>query len=39
LPYTGISVGWGWNNKIIAGKNNEICYNLIDFIMMTLKDG
>ena len=39
LPYTGISMGWGWNNKIIAGKDNEISYNLIDSVMMVLHDG
>jgi uncharacterized protein YjdB len=39
LPYTGISVGWGWGNSITAGKNNEISYNLIDSTMMTMRDG
>jgi len=39
LPYTAISVGWGWSNKTITGKNNEVSYNLIDSIMIKLKDG
>lgn len=39
LPYTAISVGWGWNYKKIAGKNNEISYNLIDSVMLILRDG
>jgi hypothetical protein len=39
LPYTGISVGWGWGNRIVAGKNNEISYNLVDSVMMILQDG
>lgn len=39
LPYSGISVGWGYSFKIVAGKNNDISYNLIDSIMMELRDG
>lgn len=39
LPYTSISVGWGWNNEIIAGRDNEISYNLIDSGMLILNDG
>jgi hypothetical protein len=39
LPYTGISVGWGWSNTYTAGKNNEIAYNHIDSVMMVLNDG
>ncbi len=39
LPYSGISAGWGWSNSTIAGKNNEISYNLIDSVMMILRDG
>ncbi|HEY5587489.1 MAG TPA: right-handed parallel beta-helix repeat-containing protein [Candidatus Paceibacterota bacterium] len=39
LPYTGISVGWGYHNNIVTGKNNEISYNLIDSIMLVMKDG
>lgn len=39
LPYSGISVGWGWSNTIVSGKNNEISYNLIDSVVMILKDG
>ncbi len=39
LPYTGISVGWGWNTNIISGRNNEISYNYIDSVMTVLFDG
>ena len=39
LPYTGISAGWGWNNTIESGKNNEIAYNRIDNVMRVLHDG
>ena len=39
LPYTAISLGWGWNNKISVAKNNEISYNRIDSIVLLLKDG
>lgn len=39
LPYTGISVGWGWSNSITSGKNNDISYNLIDSIVTVLSDG
>jgi hypothetical protein len=39
LPYTGISVGWGWNNGVHTGKNNKICYNLIRNVMQVLIDG
>jgi len=39
LPYTGISLGWGWSNKETIAKNNEISYNLIDSVMTLLDDG
>jgi len=39
LPYTGISVGWGWSNTVTAAGNNEISYNLIDSSMTLLEDG
>ncbi|WP_286925817.1 hypothetical protein [Flavobacterium sp. UBA4197] len=38
FPYTGISVGWGWNNKIENGVN-EIAYNKIDCSSQTMADG
>ena len=39
LPYTGISMGWGWSNTPTVAKNNEISYNRIDSVMTTLIDG
>jgi hypothetical protein len=39
IPYSGISVGWGWSNTTTAGRNNEIAYNRIDSCMISLKDG
>lgn len=37
FPYSGISVGWGWNYKIDNGVN-EIAYNKIDCTSQTLAD-
>lgn len=39
LPYTGISIGWGWSNTETVAKNNEISYNLIDSVLTLLQDG
>lgn len=39
LPYTGISMGWGWSNIPTVAKNNEVSYNRIDSVMTTLIDG
>ncbi|MBF0432051.1 MAG: discoidin domain-containing protein [Fibrobacteria bacterium] len=39
LPYTGISVGWGWSNTLNAGEGNEIAYNLVKNVMQTMDDG
>jgi hypothetical protein len=39
LPYTGISVGWGWSNTETFAGNNEISYNLIDSVMTVMHDG
>ncbi|WP_277015556.1 right-handed parallel beta-helix repeat-containing protein [Flavobacterium lindanitolerans] len=30
FPYSGISFGWGWDNKVDHGTNNEISYNKIN---------
>ena len=40
LPYSGISIGWGWGvpDPTVA-KNNTIQANLIDHPMSTLSDG
>ena len=39
LPYTGISAGWGWNNTLEAGKDNEIAFNRVKDVMRELLDG
>jgi len=39
MPYTGISLGWGWSNTVTAAAGNEIAYNLIDSVMTSLEDG
>ena len=39
LPYSGISMGWGWSNSLTVAKNNEISYNRIDSILRVLRDG
>jgi hypothetical protein len=40
VPYTGISVGWGWTDKAFESlKNNHITNNLIHDYMLTLNDG
>jgi hypothetical protein len=39
VPYTGISVGYGWTNEDNAMKNNVIAYNEIERAMTILADG
>ncbi|MGL1933485.1 MAG: right-handed parallel beta-helix repeat-containing protein [Fibrobacterales bacterium] len=39
LPYSGISVGWGWSPDIEAGLNNIIAYNRVDSVMLKFEDG
>lgn len=40
LPYTGISVGWGWGNADPKGWGNfKICHNYIENVMQALDDG
>lgn len=39
LPYTGISVGWGWTNQSSAMQYNYIGYNEISYAMGELCDG
>lgn len=39
LPYTGISVGWGWSTDATTAQNNVIRYNRIHRYMHTLRDG
>ncbi|MBI3923241.1 MAG: right-handed parallel beta-helix repeat-containing protein [Armatimonadetes bacterium] len=39
LPYSGISVGWEWNQGPTSNKNNLIEYNHIHNVMKRLSDG
>jgi hypothetical protein len=39
LPYTGISVGWGWEDKPNFMKNNSIRWNHVHDAMKILCDG
>jgi glycosyl hydrolase family 141/parallel beta helix pectate lyase-like protein len=39
LPYTGISVGWGWSEDATICKGNKVRYNHIFAIMKRLIDG
>jgi parallel beta-helix repeat protein len=39
MPYTGISVGWGWTLEPTPLKNNVIKRNRIHNVMTTLADG
>jgi hypothetical protein len=39
MPYTGISVGWGWTNMESALKNNTIIGNHVHHVMQFLDDG
>ncbi len=39
MPYTGISVGWGWTSEKTPLKNNLIRRNRIHNIMNLLADG
>jgi hypothetical protein len=38
LPYTGISVGWGWGTDSYA-RHNVIAFNRVRDVMRTLNDG
>ncbi len=39
MPYSGISVGWGWTTEDTALKDNLIRYNHIHGVMSILEDG
>lgn len=44
LPYTGVSIGWGWGGTDVPGdpttsRNNRIAFNRIHDLMLELRDG
>lgn len=39
LPYTGISLGWGWSTNLTSAQNNEIAFNHVCNTMQLLGDG
>jgi hypothetical protein len=40
IPYTGISIGWGWSDKSYESmRNNRVTYNSIHNFMNKLMDG
>ena len=39
LPYTGISLGWGWTPKDGSLKNNIVRYNHVHHVMQLQSDG
>lgn len=39
MPYTGISVGWGWDDKDNAARNNLVRYNKIWNVLTLMSDG
>jgi hypothetical protein len=39
MPYSGISVGWGWANVDNAARNNLVRYNRIRDVLNTMSDG
>jgi hypothetical protein len=39
LPYSGITVGWGWDNVDNAARNNIVRYNNIQQVLKFMSDG
>jgi hypothetical protein len=39
MPYSGITVGWGWDNRDNAARNNIIRYNNISGVLNMMSDG
>ena len=39
MPYMGISVGWGWDDRDSALRNNVIGYNHIEGVLNRMSDG
>lgn len=38
-PYTGISIGWKWDDSETPAGDNRVVDNRIEFVMQTLSDG
>jgi hypothetical protein len=38
-PYTGISIGWSWDDTDKGSLNNDVSYNRINYIMQLHDDG
>jgi hypothetical protein len=39
MPFTGVSIGWGWTKKLNASRGNIIRFNHIHHVMQMLEDG
>ena len=39
MPYSGISVGWGWKNVDSAARNNLVRYNDVRQVLKLMSDG
>jgi hypothetical protein len=39
VPYSGITVGWGWSNALTSAKDNRIVHNYVHDVMQKLHDG
>ena len=39
LPYSGISLGWGWSLNASVAQNNHITHNRVSYVMQRLVDG
>ncbi|MBO9606751.1 MAG: right-handed parallel beta-helix repeat-containing protein, partial [Paenibacillaceae bacterium] len=39
VPYSGITLGWGWSNAITSAKDNRIVNNYVHDVMQELHDG
>ncbi|MDF2927060.1 MAG: hypothetical protein K0R57_5974 [Paenibacillaceae bacterium] len=39
VPYSGITVGWGWSSDITAARGNAILHNYVHNVMEELHDG
>jgi hypothetical protein len=39
MPYSGISVGWGWDNVDSALRNNVVRYNRVQRVLDKMADG